>query len=221
MSSIMNCESSVYGNEILMNVEDNILSEKQNIEIQLIEILKSINWQKFYNLCISIGKELNDSQWRFLKAIILENGVAEYSNNKLSYVGDKEKGCDFIVETLGNIKIEMKYTEECLYNKKYQLKKTTKNITLLNSRGTNTHSCLPENYSEYLLIVEMKGAALVSKEVLQKYVSVNGDSLTVKIPANELHIIFQPNEITQLTEKNELHIKTTIMNTITQIIQSI
>ena len=101
----------------------------------------------------------------------------------------------------------MKYTEECLYNKKYQLKKTTKNITLLNSRGTNTHSCLPENYSEYLLIVEMKGAALVSKEVLQKYVSVNGDSLTVKIPANELHIIFQPNEITQLTEKNELHIK--------------
>ena len=201
-------------------VNDNILSEKKIIEIQLIQILKNVNWQKFHNLCISIGKELNDPQWRFLKAIFLENAVAEYSNNKLSYAGDKEKGCDFRVESLGNIKIEMKYTEECLYSKKYQLKQTTKSITLLNSRGTNTHLCLPEDYSEYLLIVEMNGAALVSKEVLQKYISVNGDSLTTKIPTDELHIIFEPNEIVQLTEKKELNIKTTIMNTIIQIIQN-
>ena len=199
---------------------DNILSEKKIIEIQLIQILKNVNWQKFHNLCISIGKELNDPQWRFLKAIFLENAVAEYSNNKLSYAGDKEKGCDFRVESLGNTKIEMKYTEECLYNKKYQLKQTTKSITLLNSRGTNTHLCLPEDYSEYLLIVEMNGAALVSKEVLQKYISVNGDSLTTKIPTDELHIIFEPNEIVQLTEKKELNIKSTIMNTIIQIIQN-
>lgn len=216
----MNTEkNTVIETEMNIVMEDNVLNETPNKENQLVEILKTINWQKFHNLCVSIGKELNDPQWRFLKAIFLENAVAEYSNNKLSYVGDKEKGCDFRVESLGNIKVEMKYTEECLYGKKSELKKTTKSITLLNSRGTNTHSSLPEEYSEYLLIVEMNGAALVSKEVLQKYVSTHGDSLSAKIPTNDLRIIFDPSNIIQLTEKNELHIKETIMNTIIQIIQ--
>jgi hypothetical protein len=202
----------------LISKNDNVCCE-DNTEIKLLEILKNINWQKFHNLCVSIGKELNDPQWRFLKAIFLENAVAEYSNCKLSYVGDKEKGCDFRVESLGNIKVEMKYTEECLYGKKGQLKQTTKSITLVNSRGTNTYSSLPEEYSEYLLIVEMNGAALVSKEILQKYVSIHGDSLSAKVPTDELHIIFEPSNIIQLTKKNELHIKETIMNTIIQIIQ--
>ena len=141
--------------------------DKEKEITQVIEILKAVNWQKFHELCVSIGSELNDSQWRFLKAIFLENAVANYSNNTLIYVGDKEKGCDFKIPSLNNLKIEMKYTEECLFNrKKLELKNLTKQITLLNSRGTNTHRCLPEDYSDYLLIVEMNGAALISKNNL-------------------------------------------------------
>lgn len=188
---------------------------------QVASMLKGIKWQKFHELCVSIGNELNDPQWRFLKAIFLENAVADYSDYLLTYVGDKERGCDFRIPSLGDLKVEMKYTEECLFSgKKMTLKPVTKSITLLNSRGTNTHSALPEDYSDYLLIVEMNGAAIVSKETLQKYVSVHGDSLTAKIPTEELHIVFQPGDITQLTEKKNLRIKETIMNTIIQIIQS-
>jgi len=189
--------------------------------VQVIDILKAIRWQKVHELCVSIGNELNDPQWRFLKAVFLENAVADYSDNMLTYVGDKEKGCDFKITSLDNLKIEMKYTQECLFHsKKLTLRDKTKQITLLNSRGTNTHLKLPEHYADYLLIVEMNGAALISKEDLQHYVSVHGDSLTATIPTDQLHIIYQPTDIMMMTEKKNLHIKETLMNTIIQIIQN-
>lgn len=199
------------------------IEETYNKLFQVIDILKSIHWQKVHELCVSIGNELNDPQWRFLKAVFLENAVADYSDNMLTYVGDKEKGCDFKITSLDNLKIEMKYTQECLFtmkNKKLTLRDKTKQITLLNSRGTNTHLKLPEHYADYLLIVEMNGAALISKEDLQQYVSVHGDSLTATIPTEQLHIIYQPDDIIIMTEKKNLHIKETMMNTIIQIIQN-
>jgi hypothetical protein len=197
-------------------------SNKQNELIKVIDILKSVNWDKFHQMCMCIGNELNDSQWRFMKAIFLENAVAIYSDNKLTYVGDKEKGCDFRIKSLNDLKIEMKYTEECLFGgKNLTLKKITKQITLLNSRGTNTHFNLPKDYSDYLLIVEMKGAALISKEILQKYVTSHGDSLTAKIPTDELYMIFEPSDINLNSEKKNLHIKDAIMSTIIQLINNV
>ena len=194
----------------------------QETSVQVIHILKAIHWQKFHDLCLSIGNELNDHQWRFLKAVFLENAVAVFSNNMLTYVGDKEKGCDFKITSLDNLKIEMKYIEGCLFtmkNKKLTLRDKTKQITLLNSKGTNTHSKLPEHYADYLLIVEMNAAALILKENLHQYVTSNGDSLSATIPTDKLHIIYQPDDIIIMTEKKNLHIKETFMNTIIRIIQ--
>jgi hypothetical protein len=69
-------------------------------------------------LCKSIGNDFNSPQWRFLKATILEKAVAKYSNGMLRYVGEEERGCDFMIESLNNVKVEMKYTEECLFGGK-------------------------------------------------------------------------------------------------------
>jgi len=188
---------------------------------QLIDILKSINWQRFATLCSSLGNELNDQQWRFLKAVFLENAVAEYSNGMLVYVGDEKNGCDFVVPSLNNAKIEMKYTAEALYcAKKTTIRDKCKAITLLNSKGTNTHSNLPESYADYLLIVETRGAALISKEKLKKYVVSNGDSLSAVVPTSELNIIFQPSDIV-ISDKQDLKIKERFMSVITEIINSI
>ena len=188
---------------------------------ELMTILTSINWQKFHELCLLIGNDLNEPQYRFLKAIFLENAVAQYSNNQLSYVGNEEHGCDFIVKSLNNLKIEMKYTTEALFSgKQLLLRKKTKQITLLNSKGTNTHTNLPDHYSDYLLIVEMKGAAIISKEKLKKYVSMNGDSLSAIIPTEELHIIFTPNDLV-FTETKKIDIKQQILTLINKIITSI
>lgn len=185
-------KDDITNHEHSYNSQPHIKNEEQN---KVIEILKQVNWQKFHNLCVNIGDELNDPQWRFLKAVFLEMAVSKYSNNLLTYVGNEQKGCDFIITSLNNVKIEMKYTENCLFNSKNNLKKFTKQITLLNSRGTNVHINLPENYSDYLLIVEMNGVAIISKQELEKYVNIHGDSLTAKIPTERLHIISKPTDI--------------------------
>jgi hypothetical protein len=197
-------------------IEEELPEMKYN---RVIEIMKNVDWQKFHNLCKSVGNDFNSPQWRFLKATILEKAVAKYSGGMLRYVGEEERGCDFIIESLNNVKIEMKYTEECLFGgKEKRLKNTTKQITLLNSRGTNTHLNLPETYSDYLLIVEMNGAALIHKEALEEFVVSNGDSLSAKIPTNQLHIIFNPRDINQTQEFEKIYIKQTILESIERVL---
>lgn len=191
-------------------------------DANLFNILKQINWQRFHNLCISIGKELNDPQWRFLKAVFLESAIAEYSNNLLKYVGDSQQGCDFIVESLNNLRIEMKYVEGCIFSgKKLALKKFTSEIKLMNSNGTNSHVGLPLTYSDYLLIVDLNGAGIVSKTTLQNYISIEGDGIKAKIPTTELKLIFEPTDILPVSEKKDLRVKETFMQTINNIIRSV
>jgi hypothetical protein len=206
--------------EILENTENDNSTQKDK-EIILLQILNNIHWQRFNNLCLSIGRDLNDPQWRFLKAIFLENAIANYSNGELTYVGDSEKGCDFIIKKLNNLRIEMKYVAGGIFSgKKLAQKKTTSEIKLTNSNGTNTHSELPDTYSDYLLIVDVNGAGLISKETLKKYIISGGDGIKAKIPIDMLHIVCQPSDIKETNQK-DLRIKETFMYTINQIINSI
>ena len=201
--------------------EPDVLTESQNSYIDIITILQNINWQRFHNLCLSIGKDLNSPQWRFLKAIFLENAIASYSNGMLTYVGDTERGCDFIVKDF-NVKIEMKYVEGCLFGgKKIKLKKQTTEIKLMNSNGTNTHLNLPDTYSDYLLMVDLYGAALISKEELTPHLIIGGDGIKVKIPTEKLHIIFEPSNILPIIKKDDLQIRNKILDTIDKIINNI
>ena len=221
MINVINTSSVLETPEYNLTAEHDNLSQQDNTESELLEILKAIDWERFHNLCLSIGKDLNKPQWRFLKAIFLESAIANYSNNKLTYVGDLEKGCDFRVEKLNNLKIEMKYVEGCIFSgKKLSKKKTTSEIKLINSNGTNTHLCLPDTYSDYLLIVDLNGAALISKDVLKNYIISCGDGIKAKIPIDELHIIFQPSDITK-TNTQYLRIRETFMDAINKIINSV
>jgi hypothetical protein len=192
------------------------------LEIELFEILKSIDWQRFYNLCVNIGAELNERQWRFLKSIFLEIAISIYSNDVLTYVGESQEGCDFIIKKLNNLKIEMKFVAGCLFTPTNKtLKQKTSEVKLMNSNGTNTHTSLPESYADYLLIVDVNGAAVISKEKLQKYISIGGDGIKAKIPTNELHIISTPSNISLDFEKKDLNIKETIMEIVSKIIKSV
>jgi hypothetical protein len=217
-ADMSSCEETL---EYEFNTKNDNVSCEYNKESKLLEILKTIDWQKFHDLCSSIGKDLNDPQWRFLKAIFLESAVASYSNNQLTYVGNLEQGCDFRVTNLNNLRIEMKYVEGCIFSgKKLSQKKTTSEIKLMNSNGTNTHVGLPDTYSDYLLIIDLNGAGLISKEILQNYIILGGDGIKAKIPVDELHIVFQPSDITG-TNKKVLRIKEIFMDTISKIINNI
>ena len=104
--------------------------------------------------------------------------------------------------------------------KNYAKKKTTSEIKLMNSNGTNTHSGLPDTYSDYLLIVDLNGAGLISKENLKKYIILGGDGIKAKLPIDILHIVFQPSDIRE-TNKKDLRIKEIFMNTINEIVNSV
>lgn len=152
----------------------------------------SIDWQRFVNLAHSLGNQLNDAQWRFFKAIVFENSMEAYSDGSVKYVG--EEGCDLIVKD--KYRVEMKYTENALYTKKgTKPRAICQSITLMNSKGTNTHKAIPDNYADYLLVVGLRGAALVDKTTLSKYAKINGDSITAEIPTDEMEFVFTPDTV--------------------------
>jgi hypothetical protein len=156
-----------------------------------------------------------------VKAVVLEKAVETFSDGMLSYVGDEVNGCDFVIPSLNNTTVEMKYCTEALYHKKHKtLKAKTKTITLLNSKGTNTHQNLPDDYSDYLLIVETYGAAVISKENLKKYVISNGDSLSATIPTNELTIIFSPSDVEDSSVYKSINIKQQFLTIISAVLSS-
>lgn len=160
----------------------------------------AIDWQRFINLAHSLGDQLNDAQWRFFKAIVFENSMETYSDGSVEYVG--EEGCDLIVtgDKGQRLRVEMKYTENALYTPKgVNPRAQCQSITLMNSKGTNTHKALPANYADYLLIVGLRCAALVNKATLSKYAKINGDSITAQIPTSEMEFVFTPSTVSAAT----------------------
>lgn len=178
---------------------------------ELAQHLKSsIDWQRFANLCASLGNQLNDAQWRFFKAIVFENSMEVYSDGSVQYLG--EEGCDLAVTIDSQVyRVEMKYTEHALYTAKGQRPRSVSQaITLMNSKGTNTHSTLPNNYADYLLVVGLRAAAVISKTDLSQYIKLNGDSISAQIPTEHMEFVFAPQDITtvKLTDldlRNELN----------------
>lgn len=180
--------------ETINNIEEFVKKEEKDKEISQY-LRDNICWQSFINTVASIGPQFNDAQWRFLKACIFETSIDVFSKGKIKYVA--LQGCDFIIPELNNIRIEMKYTEDALYTDKGKTPRNEcKSLTLLNSNGSNTHIALPDSYADYLLIVGRKGAAVIDKPTLQKYIEIRGDSILAKnIPINKMHFIFTPETV--------------------------
>lgn len=156
----------------------------------------NINWQRFVNLAASLGDQLNDAQWRFFKAIVFENSMESYSDGSVKYVG--QEGCDLIVTVDGKEhRVEMKYTEHALYTPKGKsAREFCQSITLMNSKGTNTHKQLPKNYADFVLVVGCRAAALVDKTTLSAYCNFNGDSITTdKMPTKVMDFVFDPSSV--------------------------
>jgi hypothetical protein len=115
---------------------------------------------------------------------------------------------------MDNTKIEMKYIEDALYAEKSSTpRKFSKNITLMNSKGTNTHVGLPENYADFILVVGKRGGAIIDKQTLSNYIQINGDSISAVIPTEQMIFIFTP-ETVEINTQNTINLKQTILDSI-------
>ncbi|NBR62270.1 MAG: hypothetical protein EBT86_11680 [Actinobacteria bacterium] len=156
---------------------------------------KQINWQRFVNLAASLGDQLNDAQWRFFKAIVFENAMEAYSDGSVKYIG--EEGCDLLLQIGKKThRVEMKYSEHALYTPKGRSpRQLCQSIILMNSKGTNKHQVIPDNYADYLLIVGLRASALLDRATLSRYAEFNGDSITAVIPTSEMEFVFTPDTV--------------------------
>jgi hypothetical protein len=159
------------------------------------EFLKiSVDWPRFARLTKAIGTQLDIGQLRFLKSRIFEKSLVPYSNNTLQYIADK--GRDFYIPKL-DIYLEMKYIENAIYTPARKiLKKTTGNIQLMNSHGTNSHKVLPSTYADFLLFVGNQGAMVFDSLTLGPHINPKGDGIIADIPINKGVIISSPKEMT-------------------------
>jgi hypothetical protein len=152
-----------------------------------------MDFARFARLTKALGNQANDAQLRFLKAMIFEQSIEEYSNGSIKYVG--EEGCDLIIPSL-DARVEMKYSEGALYTaSRKELREQTGGIKLMNSMGTNTHKVLPAGYADYLIYIGNQGAILFDKATLEDHLVSGGDGISANIPTNKGIILATPKEM--------------------------
>ncbi len=163
--------------------------------IQVSEFFKAhVDFARFARLTCALGDQVNDAQLRFIKALVFEQSVEEYSGGKIKYVG--QEGCDLIVPELGDARVEMKYVENALYTtSRKQLREQTGGIKLMNSMGTNTHKVLPAGYADFLIFIGNQGAMLFDRKTLEEHIDPGGDGISANIPTSKGIILATPNEM--------------------------
>ena len=182
-------------------------------------IKNNMDFARFSRLTRALGSQANDAQLRFIKALIFEQSVEEYSKNAIKYVG--KVGCDLIIPALNDAKVEMKYTEDALYTEvRKELREHTGGIKLMNSNGTNTHKVLPPNYADFLIYIGNQGAMLFDKQTFEKHILSNGDGITANIPTSLGIVLATPKEMTGGNQP-EVDFVNGLMNYIRSYIQQI
>lgn len=149
----------------------------------IIDDLKGFNWQTIIDFGSSLD-DLNDSQWRFLKGLIIELLVEEHGEDSLKYVGEKHK--DYVWPK-HNIDVELKsQMSGSMYRKKGQLQKRY-GIKLNNSMGTNKKSTLdPSDVADVLIVVRDDGAFAIDKQTILANAKPGGDGFEVSVEADQI-----------------------------------
>jgi hypothetical protein len=155
----------------------------------------NMDFGRFARLTYALGNQVNDQQLRFIKALIFESSIEEYSQGLIQYVG--QDGCDLVIPVLP-ARVEMKYVETALFTtSKKQLRENTGGIKLMNSMGTNTHKVLPSHYADFLLVVGRQGAALFDRTTVEQHIDPGGDGITANIRVNKGIVIATPDDMKQ------------------------
>jgi hypothetical protein len=162
---------------------------------QVSEFIKSnMDFARFARLTKALGDQANDAQFRFIKALIFENSIEEYSKGEILYVG--QEGCDLIIPKLGNARVEMKYVENALYTPaRKELREHTGEIKLMNSMGTNSHKILPKGYADFLIFMGNQGAILFDKHTIEAHIKSGGDGISANLPTNKGILLATPKEM--------------------------
>jgi hypothetical protein len=85
----------------------------------------------------------------------------------------------------------MKYSSDALHKKKSKkLKPKISSIRLVNTNGNYMATKLPDNYADFLLVVDFNGAVIIDKKTLKKYLKFGTGYIEAKnIPMSEVTMV--------------------------------
>jgi len=175
-----------------------------------------VNWIKMYSMIDTLGKTMNGQKDRFDKSDLIEMGLEVYSNGQIKHV-DRD-GVDHELVNLLNAKglpttQEMKFDSALFYKmvsvqranrrrgiegrKELQRLNEPVNLRLLNSRGENKHTKLPDTYAEFLLAADNHSIYVIEVATLLPYLEFPGDGIVaVNVPSNLFMQVAGPDDIT-------------------------
>lgn len=151
---------------------------------------ENVDWQSHVNRVEFMGPQLNGRNDRFKKAEILERAICNSCRISGDMEWKNENGRDIFVHSQKEW-LEGKYQSNSIVTAALNRKhKIGKNITLMNSRGTNKRRELPDDYASYLLIMDSRAAVLLKKPE-PRQIQVNGDSISLLgLSWEEVKVIF-------------------------------
>ena len=156
------------------------------------EELRSIFNRNAYSTLISeMGTQLNDRKDRFDKSDIIEQAVAVYSGDRLTWV-------DLIgrdhVDSVTGFDLEFKYVSDGLFTKVQKLPKKIVNVKLKNNLGSHKGITV-DHPADYYMIGQQDAIAIISWEDIKNYLVAVPDGIEARIPFDKLSFIFDCNDI--------------------------
>jgi len=188
--------------------ENNIITIQKNIRSYLsrkrtvIDIINKINWEKLIDLYNIFGESLNENDMKFMKGKLYELFVVNSHNY---FVHINITGCD--ITCLG-IKIELKFQQKMLLNKKRDLKP---NITFRckNSNGSNKTKLSLNNTSSIYILIQRDAIAYVTRYNVLKNLRGTSD-LEAKIPSDSINIIWKNDDNVEIVNSPQINISNII-----------
>lgn len=149
---------------------------------EIIDDIKKWNWQTVIDFGNSLD-DLNDSQWRFLKGLVIELAVEKHSEPTLKYVGqvhrDFEWGKHQINLELKSNMMASIYTKKGEFRSKYSIK-------LSNSMGTNSRTLDPTDVADIILVPMSDGVFALDKDTVMSNHTAQGDGVSVTVTPDKI-----------------------------------
>lgn len=181
----------------------------------IINDIKLWKWQTIINYGNSLD-DLNDSQWRFIKGLVLELAIEKLSEPTVRYVGQVHK--DYVWGK-HNIDLELKsnmsgkmYKRQRVAKNQYQMVlKDHYSIKLTNSMGTNKRLLRADEIAHYVIVPMKDGAFAVDRQTAFECQKLQGDGIALIVPSSR---IIEVSGYVEVSDVYETHLKETIMQSI-------
>jgi hypothetical protein len=155
------------------------------------ELRSVFNRNAYSTLIAQVGNQLNDRKDRFDKSDIIEQAVAVYSGDRLSWVD--LIGRDHI-DIVTGFELEFKYVSDGLFTKVQKLPKKIVKVKLKNNLGAHKGTTV-DNPADFYMIGQQDAIAIISWEDIKDYLVAVSDGIEARVPFEKLSFIFNCNDI--------------------------